>query len=61
MNYEQRPVPELRRDEWLLKLRVLVNVVEKLDRLNDIATGKKKLIIDTFSHIKHFKRNYYCF
>lgn len=56
MNDKQRPVPELRNDEWLLDLCFSVDIVEKLNQLNISLQGKDNLIIDTFNHIKAFQK-----
>jgi len=56
MNDKQRLVPELRNYEWLLDLCFLVDIVEKLNQLNISLQGKNNLIIDTFNHIKLFKK-----
>jgi len=52
----QRPVLELRNDEWLLDLCFLMDIVEKFNQLNISLQGKDDLIIDIFNHINAFQK-----
>jgi len=56
MNDKQKPVLELTNDEWLVDLCFLMDIIEKLNRLNVSLQGKDNLIIDSCNYINAFQK-----